>query len=108
VADSNAKVSSLLAAFPGLTQDTTEVAEEIHEEDVFYLWDTKEVIFKIYKIARNYLSEYYALDSAILIELIKENKVSMESALSEIPYIHSGYLNIILEEKENGRTDTES
>jgi hypothetical protein len=32
----------------------------------------------------------------------------MESALSEIPYIHSGYLNIILEEKENGRTDTES
>lgn len=77
------------------------------EIEVFYLWDTKQTVFKIYKIARNYLSEYYALDSAILIELIKENKVSMEETLNEIPYIHQGYLNIILEEKENERTDFE-
>ena len=52
------------------------------------------------------MSEYYVLDSALLLELIKEYKLPLVKALTYIPYIHSGYLSIVLEEnKTDGPKD---
>jgi hypothetical protein len=45
------------------------------------------------------------MDTAILIELAKEFNLKVSKVLVNLPYIHSGYLNIILEDT-NGRTET--
>jgi hypothetical protein len=71
------------------------VLEPIVEEEVFYLWDTSECIFRIYKIVINYLKEYYQLDTSILIELIKANSAPMEKTLHDIPYLHSSYVEVM-------------
>jgi len=68
---------------------------QIIEEEVFYLWDTSECIFRIYKIAINYLKEYHQLDTMIIIELIKANSAPMEKTLHDIPYLHSAYVEVI-------------
>jgi len=79
-----------------------DVAEEENELEYFFLWDTKEKVFDIYKILRNYLSEYYGIDSAVLLALIKELDVPVTRTLHDIPFIHAGYLDIILQENSNG------
>ena len=71
------------------------VLSPIVEEEVFYLWDTSECIFRIYKIAINYLKEYYQLDTSIIIELIKANSAPMEKTLHDLPYLHSSYVEVM-------------
>lgn len=45
------------------------------------------------------------MDTAIIIELAKEFNLKVSKVLIELPYIHSGYLNIILEDT-NVRPET--
>ena len=66
------------------------------------MWEGLAPYLDTYKICLNYLSEYHAIDSAILLALIKDKNLPMERALKLIPYIHSGYLDIIIEKKEDG------
>jgi hypothetical protein len=44
------------------------------------------------------------MDTAIIIELAKEYAGKVSEALYYLPYIHSGYLTIVLEET-NGRSN---
>ena len=100
-------MESFAEAFPGLYKNTEEVIEEDTIE-VINLWYSSESIFRIYKIVRNYLNENYGIDSMILIELIKANKLDMEDMLFKIPYLHSGYISVLLEDRklENVREDS--
>jgi hypothetical protein len=50
------------------------------------------------------MSEYYVLDTALLLRLIDEFKLPVVKALTYIPYIHSGYLSIVLEENKTDGT----
>ena len=46
------------------------------------------------------------MDSAILLSLIQDKGLSVTDTLTNIPYIHSGYVNIISsKEEENGRSE---
>lgn len=76
---------------------------------IFYVWDESKPLFDIYNIARSYvINEFYSLDSAILLALIKDMELPITESLNLIPYIHSGYLEIILanREKDNGRQNS--
>jgi len=54
------------------------------------------------------VNEFHSLDSVILVELIKDSEVLITHGLASIPYIHSGYLSIILpKDTSNGRPDQE-
>jgi hypothetical protein len=48
------------------------------------------------------------MDSLLLIELIKEKELKVSEALDNISYIHSSYVNLILENKDNGSERSES
>ena len=97
-------MKSLESSFQGLKFDIEEEPEEQEENITFYLWDSLETTYKIYNIASNYLKEYYTLDTVVLIELIKAHSADMIKILHDIPYIHSGYLSIIVDppEESNG------
>ena len=93
--------------YPGIIIEQPPAEETKETYEVFYLWEENSKLFKIFKILRNYLSEYYAIDSAVLLELIKDSKLNVTKSLSLMPYIHYGYLSIIVEEKpKNGSEDT--
>jgi hypothetical protein len=57
----------------------------------------------MYKTLLNYLTEYHALDTVVLKDLIRAKNLPVERSYTLIPYIHSGYLDITLEKKEDGR-----
>ena len=71
----------------------------MEKEEIFYLFDVNEKLFDIFKIIRYYLNEYYSLGaaSAILLKLIEEQDLPVKESLELIPYIHSGYLTIIVD-----------
>lgn len=95
------ETKSFADAFPGLfSEEIEEEIEQIDLNDIHYLWTSSETIFKIYKIAKNYLGEHYSLDSNVIIELSKAYKEDIIKTLEYIPYIHSGYIKIILEHRE--------
>lgn len=75
--------------------------QEVDEIETFYIWESSTPYLAIYKILVNYLSVDYAIDSAILLALIQDKNLPIERTLRLIPYIHSGYLDTILE-KNNG------
>lgn len=83
-------------------EDEEEVEEK--DEDVYiYLWDINEPIYRLYQILRLYLKEYYLLDTAILLELIKQKDLDCVDVLEYIPYIHSGFVSKI--ETKHGRKE---
>lgn len=91
-------MESFLEAFGGTPE---EVEDDINsKEETFYLWTTNEVCFNIYKIARNYLGEFYKLDTLVIVELAKAANADITKILHDIIYIHSGYLDIIVETPE--------
>jgi hypothetical protein len=74
-----------------------ELEDEEEEEDIFYLWDTNKPIFDLFRILANYLTgEYYNIDSAILLALIKDKYLDVTDTLYKIPYIHSSYVRTII------------
>lgn len=75
-----------------------EVDETFDDYEIFFLFEQNEVVFNIYKIARNYFLEDYRLDSTVLVELAKEASTSVTKVLNDIVFIHSGYLDIVLED----------
>lgn len=49
----------------------------------------------------------YAIDSAVLLALIKDKAMPVERTLRLIPFIHSGYLSIITDRvDDNGGHDS--
>jgi hypothetical protein len=104
--------------FPGLTfaddfeeeSSSNEVVVQPQEEKVeyFYLWDTLEDILTTYKILRNYHDKDYHISSIVLIELIKANNLDMVRTLEYVPYIHSGYISILLEDRNTKDGNEES
>jgi len=49
------------------------------------------------------------MDSAILLSLIQDKGLSVTDTLTNIPYIHSGYVNIISDKEEkDGRAEEQS
>lgn len=106
IARAKAKEDDFKAAFQSLAFEEADVVEE-DEEVYFYLWDSLEEIVSVYRILTNYLSEYYALDTSVLLALVKDKCMPVERTLQLIPYIHSGYLDIIVDKAEdNGGHDT--
>jgi hypothetical protein len=72
----------------------------VYDIEIFYLWETNEQIFEVYKIIRNYLNEYYGLPQNILLELIREEQLPLKDTLFKIPFIHSGFLDVIVPKGE--------
>ncbi len=105
------KVEAHKQAYPGLkfADDEEEEKKEVPiEVDYFYIFKCNRELFSIYKNLRSYFSEYYALGPAIpaLKELAKDKDVPGAKAIKLIPYIHRGYLSIVLEEdKTDGTKD---
>lgn len=105
IAKAKAKEDDFKAAFQSLAFEET--IEETRDEEVyFYLWDTLEDIVSVYRTLTNYLSEYYAIDTSVLLALVRDKCMPVEKTLQLIPYIHSGYLDIIVDKAEdNGGHD---
>jgi hypothetical protein len=53
------------------------------------------------------INEFYSLDSAIVLALIKDFGLPIAESLKLIPHIHNEYITILLEhrEKEYGKQD---
>ena len=100
--NSKKQVEDLSFAFPGLSVEQEEIEEEDTEICIFLFAD-KEPIYQIYSIARLYLDENYSLDSAILLRLIDKKDLDIEQALLDIFLMHSGYVDVILQDMKNGR-----
>ena len=103
--DSVEEVKNFSESFPALKFEE-EIDDVVPEEDeIFYLWNTSECTFKIYKILISYLDENYRVNAVVLIELIKANAAPMEKTLHDIPYLHSGYVSTILPTKSTEGND---
>jgi hypothetical protein len=94
-------VEDLSFAFPGLNIEEDEIEEDI--EINIFLFSDKQPIYEIYSVARLYLDENFVLNSAILLRLIDKKDLDIEQALMDIFYIHSGYVDVILQDMKNGR-----
>jgi hypothetical protein len=99
-AEADKRKSEFASAF--LECEFDEDEEEIEQEICFYLWEKNQQIYDLFAIVRNYLNEFYGIDSAILLALVKDLGLPVVETLEIIPFIHSGYLTIILADKENG------
>ena len=86
-----------MKAFPQHVADVPEEEDEVVE---LFLWESNIEVFDVYKILRNYLTEYYGIDSAILLALIQDKKAELSTTLEKIPYIHSGYISVVSDKKE--------
>lgn len=87
-----------IEAFPEFKDVETEIdeVEEDTDEEIFYIFETVKDIFDIYNITINYVvNEFNSLDSLVLVELIKDKKLAMTESLSNITYIHSGFLSVV-------------
>ena len=84
-----------------------EIIEEIEEEEIFFLLSKNEIVFNIYKIAKNYLSKDYELDSNIILALVRETSAKVTEVLQNIIYIHAGYLDIIIEDIKSNQPETD-
>lgn len=90
--------------FPGLfLQDEQVEEEEICEVTELVLYDSVIFIYDIYSILQNYLSEYYAIDSAIMLALIQDMELPLQRTLELLPQIHSGYVSVVVQHQ--GDTD---
>jgi hypothetical protein len=97
-------LSDFEQAFLGTTLAKDEDEDEEEDEEVFFFLDEEnEKVFEIYKIAKDYLGEYYKLPSDIILALIKEEGLPLAESLQKIPLIHSGFINVIMpKEEKNG------
>ena len=66
---------------------------EIEEKEIFYLWDTKQKVFEVFKVMRNYFLEGYQFDSAILLRLIDYKQLDLEEALLDLSFIRQGFVS---------------
>ena len=66
---------------------------ETEEKETFYLWDTKQKVFEVFKVMRNYFLEGYQFDSAILLRLIDYKQLDLEEALLDLSFIRQGFIS---------------
>jgi len=89
-------------AFPTLSleEDDLDIVEVVD----FYLWDSNADLYNLFKLLLPYFGQYYALNTAtnLLLELATSLDIPVLKAVKLIPYIHSGYSNILLE-ASNGK-----
>lgn len=52
----------------------------------------------MFRVVQNYFKEYYAIDTLILIELIKDKNLPITETLMEFPHIHYGYIKVVYPE----------
>jgi len=96
---------SFAAAFPDFEEEKEEEEEaEPGTYEIYYLWNSSEVCYRIYKTLTMFLREYQ-LEPVLMLELIKENNLPLEQTLEELACCHSGYLSEILKVKEEASTD---
>jgi hypothetical protein len=59
------------------------------------LWESNIPYFDLFYILRDYLKEYYAIDTYVLIKLIDGRGLNLEEALTCVAAIHNAYVNKI-------------
>lgn len=85
-------MESLLGEIPKSEEETK---IEIIEFDLF---ENLSPIYEIFKTIIYFLKEGYTIDTNLLLRLIDENKLNLKESLDQIIYLHSGFLEIALEE----------
>ena len=101
-----AKRSEEQERLKALTSDLSfifdEPPEEINEEEyIFYLWEENVKLWELYNLLRQYHKQYYEIDTFMLSKLIKKMKLNFLEIVEELPYLHGGFVSIMLE-KKNG------
>jgi len=79
-------------------EETDELEDsEIKASDLefFFLWDTKEEIFELYKLTKLFLTSTDNLDPSLIKDLCLEDKLPFKESLMDLVFIHSGYLSVI-------------
>ena len=89
------KEDETLSSIPGLRVEEDTAEEETDTIVYFYLWNSNEAIYSIYKLLRNFLKENYSIDSAIMLKLIEDKEMDLQVTLFGLPYLHSGYISTV-------------
>ena len=89
-----------LDAFPGLSYDDEPEEVEV-EQMIIFLWEDALPFYDLYNILRDFLTKEYAIDTALMLRLIDEEKLDLKDSLRYIPYIHSGYISSILPKRND-------
>lgn len=55
----------------------------------------------MFDLLRDYIVDY-RLDTLLLVELVKEKQLSLTQTLNDIPYILTGYFNIVYPKATGG------
>jgi len=76
-----------------------EDAEEI-EIVLFFLDKDNETIYTLFRTLSLFLLDYYAIDSTIMIELVKEQKLPIQETITHIAYIHNSYSKLLLDSRK--------
>lgn len=92
----------MASAFPGLGIDEDSLEEEDTEIPIF-LFSDKELVYRVFLVARFYLTENLGLDSAICLRLLDKYELDIEEGLRDLYYIHSGYISVLTEDLKDGR-----
>lgn len=64
------------------------------------MWECNIPYYEIFFILRDYLKEYYAIDTYVLIKLIQGRNLNLEEALTCVAAIHNAYVNKIAPDPE--------
>lgn len=96
-------------AFPFMDIEEEEDEEEI-EPVYFFLDSDNEVPYSIFKTLAMFLTENYSIDSALMIELVKEHNLPAQRTYTQLAYILSGYSHILLaaRQESNGPENIEN
>lgn len=91
------KVNEEEQAMLGMMGETPEPAETITTHEDFYLWESNEEVFSIYKTLQGYYLEGYDLATDLLLAMITEASMPVRLTLNYIYFIHSEYVTLASE-----------
>lgn len=98
-------LNSLLYPDLVIEEDVVEDIAENLETQIFYLWENHRDIYNIFMVIRLYLDEYNGVDSGILIPLLQEKALPLQSNLLNLAYILNGYISVITPRASDNGTD---
>jgi hypothetical protein len=92
-------------------EDDEEVEDSTKDstDNTFYLWDINEEFMLMFKVLVNYIKKIYIqvngtshqigydLNEVILIELARNSSIDTNFILKTMPYVHSAYAIVLLE-----------
>lgn len=73
-----------------------EEEEEAIENIEFFLTSSNLETYNLFQTLRMFLLEDYALDSAVMIELVNEKGLPKQETFTKIAHIHHGYSKTLL------------